>query len=99
MNRHTDLEFILPDAVSITRPGRWGNRFVIGVHGSREEVIEMFRRELWSRIRSGNISLPELADLHGKQLVCVCHPKPCHGHVLEAAAAWAASKLAQKEHP
>jgi hypothetical protein len=68
---------------------------VIGIHGSREEVIEMFRRDLWSQIKSGKIAVSDLAALHGKQLVCVCHPKPCHGHVLEAAAAWATSKLTQ----
>lgn len=93
MNRHTDLEFIHEDAVPITRPGRWGNRFVIGVHGDRETVIRLFREDLWRRIKANEIALADLSLLHGKQLVCVCKPKPCHGDVLEAAAAWAASQI------
>ena len=93
MNRHTDLEFIGPDAVQITRPGRWGNKFVIGVHGDRETVIQLFREDLWRRVKAGEIALADLASLHGEQLVCVCKPKPCHGDVLEAAPAWAAAQI------
>jgi hypothetical protein len=93
MNRHTDREFISPDAVPITRPSRWGNPFVIGRDGDRDAVIAMFRKELWSRIKSGEIATADIAALHGKQLVCVCSPKPCHGDVLAAAAAWAAREL------
>jgi len=93
MNIHTDREYLKPDAIPITRPHKWRNRFVIGVHGTREEVVALFRIDLWERIRAGAVSLEELAELHGRQLVCVCHPKLCHGTVLEAAAAWAVQQL------
>jgi hypothetical protein len=93
MNRHTDRDSIEPDAVPITRPHRWQNRFIIGVHGTREEVIDLFRADLWRRIKAGEVTIEELAALDGRQLVCVCHPKPCHGAVLAAAAAWAASQI------
>ena len=80
-------------AVRIDRRTKWGNRFVIGRDGSREEVIERYRRRLWQRIRAGAVSLEELAALHGKTLACHCAPLPCHGEVLARAAAWAASAL------
>lgn len=66
-------------AIYIGRPSKWGNPFVIGRDGSREEVIEKYRSWL--------LSQPDLVaavkrDLKGKDLVCWCAPKPCHGDVL-----------------
>jgi hypothetical protein len=63
----------------------------------REEVIERYRQRLWQRIREGDVSLEELARLHGKTLACWCHPKPCHCNVLARAAAWAVSVLAGRK--
>ena len=90
-NRHLDREYIGEDAISITRPGRWGNPFIIGRDGDRETVIERYRVWLWQRINSGEVSIEELADLDGRQLVC--EPAACHGDVLEAAAKWATGRL------
>lgn len=72
-----------PDSVYIGRPGPWGNPFVIGEGGTREEVIEKYRGYLRDN--------PEFAklvkrELKGKNLVCFCAPKPCHGDVLLALA-------------
>ncbi|MEI7610091.1 MAG: DUF4326 domain-containing protein [Rhodospirillaceae bacterium] len=92
MNRHTEREFIEENAVPITRPGPWGNPFVIGRDGDREAVIARYRSWLWESIRTGVVRLEDLAALHGCQLVCVCKPLSCHGDVLEAAAAWAAGE-------
>ena len=82
------------DVVRIDRRTRWGNPFVIGRHGSREEVIERYRAWLWRKVKSGGISLSELAALNGKTLACHCHPLPCHGDVLAKAASWAHARLA-----
>ena len=83
-----------PDVVRIDRATRWGNPFVIGRDGSRAEVIEQYRARLWREIRAGHIALDELAALSSKRLACWCAPdKPCHGHVLTAAARWAAKQL------
>lgn len=90
-NRH--IHDVPEGAVVVMRPTKWGNRFVIGMDGDRGQVIEAYRKELWSRISSGEVALEDLADLDGKDLVCVCTPKPCHADVLERAAAWAARKL------
>lgn len=87
--RHTP-DALANGAVRIDRKTRWGNPFVIGRDGSREEVIALYRAELWRRIRAGEINLDDLAALHGKSLACWCAPRPCHGEVLARAAAWAA---------
>ena len=80
-------------AVRIDRRTRWGNPFVIGPHGDRAAVIAQYRADLWRRIRAGEIPLEDLAALDGRTLACWCAPHPCHGHVLERAAAWAADRL------
>lgn len=66
------------DAVYIGRGSPWGNPFVIGQHGTREQVIESF----------GNFILPGLdfTQLKGKHLVCFCKPQTCHGDLLLRAA-------------
>lgn len=78
----------LPEgAVFIGRPSYWGNSFHISRTVTREEAIALYRDDLWKRIRNGEIDIEELAALHGKDLVCYCVPKACHGFVLEKAAA------------
>ena len=82
------------NAVRIDRRTRWGNPFLIGRHGTREEVIERYRSWLWQKVKSGAFPLAQLAALNGKKLACWCHPQPCHGDVLAKAAAWAHARLA-----
>ena len=43
--------------VRIDRRTRFGNPYRIGRHGTREEVIALYRAELWRRIRAGEVSL------------------------------------------
>ena len=69
-------------AVLIDRRTKWGNPFRIGRHASREQVITRYSTELWRRIHAGDISMEDLAALHGKTLACWCAPLPCHGLVL-----------------
>ena len=82
-------------AVRIDRRTRWGNPFLIGRDGDRDQVIARYRADLWRRIRAGEIALDALAALHGRDLACHCAPAPCHGEVLARAAAWAAARLGQ----
>ena len=93
LKHHPDA--IAKGAVRIDRRTKWGNPYRIGP-ASREEVIALYRAELWRRIREDRVSLEELAALHGKTLACHCAPLPCHGEVLARAAAWAASVLAER---
>ena len=79
--------------VRIDRRTRWGNPWIVGRDGSRAEVIARYRVDLWRRIRARDVLLEDLADLHGRTLLCHCHPLPCHGDVLVRAATWAAARL------
>ena len=75
-----------PHDVYIGRPSKWGNPFVIGRDGTRDDVIA--RYEAWLLEQPELIAaLPELA---GKTLGCWCAPKACHGDVLARLAASAA---------
>lgn len=63
------------DAVYVGRPTKWGNPFVIGPDGSREDVIDKYRA--WVVRQRLDFS-----ELRGKDLVCWCAPLPCHADVL-----------------
>lgn len=69
----------IPGAIYIGRPSTYGNPYVIGQDGSRQEVIEKHRAWL--------LGQPDLVrrvkeDLAGKVLACFCAPLPCHGDTL-----------------
>lgn len=67
------------DAVYVGRPSKWGNPFKIGVHGDREQCVELFREE----VSLDTHYLHQVRDeLAGKDLVCWCAPLACHAEVL-----------------
>ena len=66
------------NTISIMRPGKWGNPFVIGRDGDRDEVIKKYK----TYILENKKLLGDLNELLGKDLVCCCKPKRCHGDVL-----------------
>lgn len=62
------------DAVYIGRGSPWGNPFVIGKDGTRDEVCDRFERETLPTL--------DLEPLRGKHLVCWCKPARCHGDAI-----------------
>lgn len=72
----------LPDVVYIGRPGKWGNPFKIGPHGSREDVIRKYKEWITSTPEGLALLAEARVELKGKKLGCHCAPLPCHGHVL-----------------
>ena len=58
------------NTVLIDRRTKWGNPFRLGVDGDRDTVIALYRAELWRRIRAGEVTLAELAELDGMWLAC-----------------------------
>lgn len=68
-------------SVRIDRGTRYGNPFVMGEDGTRDDVCDAFemhylphKPSINSRIKSG--------DLCGKVLICHCYPERCHGNCL-----------------
>jgi hypothetical protein len=62
------------------------NPFGIGIHGNRDEVIELFRSLFLKNpeMQKFVYKLKEMEDETGKEvvLVCFCKPKKCHGDVI-----------------
>lgn len=75
----------------IGRGSPLGNPFVIGKHGTREQVIDKYAVWLRQQIDAGNQTvLNELNRLGNKaidegtlSLQCFCYPKPCHGNIIK----------------
>ena len=83
-------------ALYIGRPSQWGNPFVIGRDGTRDQVVVKYRQWLWDQVQSGDVAISDLAALNGKDLVCFCAPLKCHGDVLLHAAQWAVRRLGEE---
>jgi hypothetical protein len=66
-----------PGAVYVGRPSKWGNPFVVGKDGSREEVVEQYRVWLLA-----STLMDDLHELKGRDLLCWCAPLACHGDIL-----------------
>jgi|ERR1700761_3909082 len=62
-------------------PRGWGNPFVIGKDGTREQVIDKYRTWILRPEKAKFIQKVK-RELRGKVLGCWCAPKPCHGDVL-----------------
>jgi hypothetical protein len=57
---------------------RWGNQFRVGPDGTLSEVLAKHRAELLARPDL----MAALPELRGRDLVCWCSPRPCHGDAL-----------------
>jgi hypothetical protein len=68
-----------PNSVYIGRPSKWGNPFTIGKDGNRWQVIEKYR--IWLDTQPG-LKEQMKKELKGKDLVCFCVPRACHGNVI-----------------
>jgi hypothetical protein len=77
LNCRRDL--IPSDAVYVDRSGPFGNPFKLTGEASRGDVIARHRK--WV---CGQPALVERIkrELAGRDLVCWCAPKPCHGDTL-----------------
>jgi uncharacterized protein DUF4326 len=64
--------------VYVGRPSKWGNPFVIGRDGTREQVVAKYRAWI---VRQPAL-MAALHELRGKDLVCWCAPERCHAEVL-----------------
>jgi len=84
-----------PNTVKVDRSTKWGNPFIVGIHGTREYCVKLFRYLMAGMIC---VSFRKHADkqiaaykhirrnrrhLRGKNLACFCPlTEPCHADVL-----------------
>jgi hypothetical protein len=73
VNINTDVYDVRIDRTTI-----WGNPFIIGVHGTRKEVIQLYKQMLLNNQEL----LSQILKLDGKILGCHCKPKACHGDII-----------------
>lgn len=64
--------------VYIGRPSKYGNPFIRGIDGTKEEVIAKYKEYALNNPELYN----SLLELEGKRLGCYCAPKYCHGDVI-----------------
>lgn len=67
------------DAKYVGRNTQWGNPYIIGVDGDRDEVCDLF---LEYAINKNSTNPNWLKPLRGSDLVCHCKPKRCHADTL-----------------
>jgi hypothetical protein len=68
-------------AVRVDRGSRYGNPFVLGEDGDRDEVCDAYEQAYLPRKPSITKKIKEGA-LEGKVLICHCYPQRCHGDCL-----------------
>jgi hypothetical protein len=67
-----------PYDVYIGRGSKWGNPFVIGRDGDRDEVCDRYAEWFYTQLHL----IESLQELAGKNLGCYCKPERCHGDFL-----------------
>lgn len=72
LNKHRDT--IPPGAIYIGRGSPYGNPFVIGRDGTRDEVCDLFERLILPGL--------DIEPLRGHDLICFCAPLRCHGDAI-----------------
>jgi hypothetical protein len=84
------------ELVRIDRLTPWGNPFITGIDGERNEVIDQYvswlgewqfnkkEREIkiGARVYSNKWVMENIHILKGKDLACWCAPEKCHGDIL-----------------
>lgn len=80
------------EALSVSRPGKWSNPFLVSEHG-RAQAVELFRlaveMPLFHRGDLLRFDPLEVEELRGLSLACWCHLCPAHaqGKPLDVACA------------
>jgi len=79
-------DYIPTDAVYVGRPSKWGNPFSHLGHSTAQFNV-LTREDAIAAYRAWILNQPLLIkqaqeELRGRDLVCWCSPKECHGEVL-----------------
>lgn len=68
--------------IYIGRGSIFGNPFIIGKNGTREEVIEKYKHYFYKKIATDEGFKSRVLRLYGKTLGCFCKPLACHGDII-----------------
>lgn len=75
------------------------NKFKVGRDGSRNDVVEKYRKWLWIEFQKKGEVYEELVRIAGLvkagndvKLVCWCKPLSCHGDVVKSCVEWMIQK-------
>jgi len=68
--------------VYIGRGSPFGNQFVIGKDGNREQVIAKYKDYFVHRVEQDAVFRAQVLALRDKVLGCYCWPLKCHGNVI-----------------
>lgn len=68
--------------VYIGRRGPWGNPFIIGKDGERNDVIEKYKKYFYETLINDPSRKDAIMELKGLRLGCHCKPHACHGDVI-----------------
>lgn len=60
----------------------WSNPYKITETQSREQVLNLYRAYIETKLKSDPELIKELNKLRGKKLGCWCKPEKCHGDIL-----------------
>lgn len=71
-----------PEGIYIGRGSPFGNSYMIGRDGTREEVISKFEKDFHKKLREDNTFFRRVQALKNKNLLCFCKPKACHGDII-----------------
>ncbi len=63
----------------VGRPSEFGNPYVIGKDGTRDNVVELFKEWFFN---DPDLMAKAVDELKGKDLVCWCAPWACHADIL-----------------
>lgn len=77
--------------IYIGRGSPLGNPYIIGKHGTRDEVIDKYEIYLKQKIAENDRQIVDalsgIAELgqqyHGVNLICFCKPCRCHGDIIK----------------
>lgn len=80
----------IPDgAIYIGRGGKgltqskFANPFKLSTDEERGATLNRYKEWLWNECLNRRITKNDILSLDGKDLVCFCAPKPCHGNIIE----------------
>lgn len=74
MFNENSVGHFLPGAVYIGQGSPYGNPYVIGRDGDRDQVCDLFEKNILPGL--------DVSALRGKNLLCFCAPKRCHGDAI-----------------